>query len=510
MASPGAAPPNPTEITVVVKNPANLGSVDYTTRVPLSWTVGELKGRISSELDGNPPVSDHRLIFSGALLKDDTQTVQSVLGEKADLQMPQVFHLVTSASNPSTPSSSQATRRNPVTQNTSNDLNARVQQTRTTPTTPCTLVTPPTSQPIHNSSERTAVEGAQTNTSPWSNNPSTPQPPYTGVGANSPHVQNVYAAAYAAAFSTLSPGTPLPNHVGVFGFPGSPYFQSYLNQMPNQMQPFLNAGGQAGGQSHQPNQPLNRLPLAQAPGNNNNGVDFWGQRGPPAGLSPAAAEHAAAAARAIAEGDPARAAAAAAAAAAGGRPVRVMQFHIDLKLIMKLATLVFFVGQGASREKLVMYVLAATVAYMAQVGAFNGILRRIVGENNMGGGAGGRIERGDVNGNNGQGVHNRVGANGANNANARAAHGLPPRPPPGPRTTAVLPGMRQGMPTTWFGELKVALGGFLASLLPSWEPPELHRHPRANGGAPVNGGTAPPPPAPHRDPAPAVDRPHQD
>ena len=206
--------------------------------------------------------------------------------------------------------------------------------------------------------------------------------------------------------------------------------------MPNQMQPFLNAGGQAGGQSHQPNQPLNRFPLAQAPGNNNNGVDFWGQRGPPAGLSPAAAEHAAAAARAIAEGDPARAAAAAAAAAAGGRPVRVMQFHIDLKLIMKLATLVFFVGQGASREKLVMYVLAATVAYMAQVGAFNGILRRIVGENNMGGGAGGRIERGDVNGNNGQGVHNGVGANGANNANARAAHGLPPRPPPPPRTTA--------------------------------------------------------------------------
>jgi hypothetical protein len=38
--------------------------------------------------------------------------------------------------------------------------------------------------------------------------------------------------------------------------------------------------------------------------------------------------------------------------------------------------------------------------------------------------------------------------------------------------------MRDGMPTTWFGEAKVLVCGFLASLLPSWEPPELHRHPR--------------------------------
>ena len=47
-----------------------------------------------------------------------------------------------------------------------------------------------------------------------------------------------------------------------------------------------------------------------------------------------------------------------------------------------------------------------------------------------------------------------------------------------PRTAALLPGMREGMPRTWLGEVKVALGGLLASLLPSWEPPELHRHPR--------------------------------
>ena len=65
--------------------------------------------------------------------------------------------------------------------------------------------------------------------------------------------------------------------------------------------------------------------------NQNNQFDLWQGRGPPAGLTPEAAQHAAAAARAIAEGNPA-AAAAAAAAAAGGRPVRVVQFHVDLKV----------------------------------------------------------------------------------------------------------------------------------------------------------------------------------
>ena len=143
---------------------------------------------------------------------------------------------------------------------------------------------------------------------------------------------------------------------------------------------------------------------------------------------------------------------------------------------MKLASLVFFVGQGASAERLCLYTLAATFVYMAQVGAFNGIARLVLGENVL-------------NGNGGRNGGHNVGA-----AAARAAAGLPPLPPPGPRTTAILPGMRHGMPTSWFGEVKIVLGGFLASLLPSWEPPELHRHVRA---APAHG-------------APALGRPHQD
>jgi hypothetical protein len=190
-----------------------------------------------------------------------------------------------------------------------------------------------------------------------------------------------------------------------------------------------------------------------------------------AGVGPEAAAQVRAAIRAIRDGDPARAAAAAAAAAAGGRPVRVVQFHVDLKLLMKLATLVCFVGQGASRERLAAYALAAAFAYAAQVGAFNGIARRALGENARAAGAGEGNPRDGVGEGNPRDPRGGVAA-------ARAAAGLPPLAPAGPRTAALLPGMREGMPRTWLGEVKVALGGLLASLLPSWEPPELHRHPR--------------------------------
>ena len=189
------------------------------------------------------------------------------------------------------------------------------------------------------------------------------------------------------------------------------------------------------------------------------------------GVGPEAAAQVRAAIRAIRDGDPARAAAAAAAAAAGGRPVRVVQFHVDLKLLMKLATLVCFVGQGASRERLAAYALAAAFAYAAQVGAFNGIARRALGENARAAGVGEGNQRDGVGEGNPRDPRGGVAA-------ARAAAGLPPLAPAGPRTAALLPGMREGMPRTWLGEVKVALGGLLASLLPSWEPPELHRHPR--------------------------------
>ena len=98
----------------MVKNPANHGSADYTTTVPASFTVGDLKRKIASELEGNPPPSTQRLIYSGALLRDDEQSLLATLGS-ADVSAPAVFHLVTSHSNASTPSTSEAKRRDPAT-----------------------------------------------------------------------------------------------------------------------------------------------------------------------------------------------------------------------------------------------------------------------------------------------------------------------------------------------------------------------------------------------------------
>ena len=53
MSSPSATP-TPASITVIIKNPANNGNVDYSTEVPLGWTVGQLKFRIAREYVGNP------------------------------------------------------------------------------------------------------------------------------------------------------------------------------------------------------------------------------------------------------------------------------------------------------------------------------------------------------------------------------------------------------------------------------------------------------------------------
>ena len=58
-----------------------------------------------------------------------------------------------------------------------------------------------------------------------------------------------------------------------------------------------------------------------------------------------------------------------------------MQFHVDLKLVAKLAMTVFFLAQGSGYAATAMYVALATIVYFVQVGAFNPILRRLFGEN---------------------------------------------------------------------------------------------------------------------------------
>ena len=522
MASPDGTSPALSRITVVVKNPANHGSADYTTTVPASFTVGDLKRKIASELEGNPPPSTQRLIYSGALLRDDEQSLLATLGS-ADVSAPAVFHLVTSHSNASTPSTSEAKRRDPATK--------RPGPSRADASPNPPLPNPVDSPPPSASSSRSAprfVRDGTPGTMPGARGGGTPNTPGFSAtpDARDPLARAAYSAAYAAAFATLSPGTPVPTppgtsggQVGVFGF----------SERANAVLPWF-GGGQAPAPAPAPAQSAPgardapRLTGADAglpPGWRelvcDGAVYYWdtrtgattyarpddawapddregagderanGERGALSvardgardealveridGVGPEAAAQVRAAIRAIRDGDPARAAAAAAAAAAGGRPVRVVQFHVDLKLLMKLATLVCFVGQGASRERLAAYALAAAFAYAAQVGAFNGIARRALGENARAAGVGEGNQRDGVGEGNPRDPRGGVAA-------ARAAAGLPPLAPAGPRTAALLPGMREGMPRTWLGEVKVALGGLLASLLPSWEPPELHRHPR--------------------------------
>jgi len=443
---------------------------------------------------------------------------------------------------------------------------------------------------------------------------------YAGLG--SPHARSVYDAAYAAAFAALSPGGSAPSSgsgpdptasaasaVGVFGFPGSPAFDPFLDAAGRGLERVWGGEGYYGrgpspstregypggglffspprGYDHEyfPAPPARRDAAASAwpspatvrrhgaasngdfeisrPGvasrpyyfNPRRGETTWDPPGgsdPPGGrgdawdvvgavpalpadaasdasaamcdvyrnratgelttdpfsaaaaardsaraalaplanaLGPRAAPEAEAAliaaARAIADGDPAAAAANAAAAAAGGRAVRVMQIRVDVKLVAKLVALVCFLGQGASREKLALYVLCAACAYLVNVGAFAGLANRLRERNPpgarvpaRGGPAGvGPPERGAAAAGNEANGARRVFEGGGPGRERRGNGG-------GPRTRATLPGMRDGMPTTWFGEAKVLVCGFLASLLPSWEPPELHRHraaPRAGG-----------------------------
>lgn len=520
MASPARTSP-PTHITVVVKNPANHGSVDYTTSVPASFTVGDLKLRIASELEGNPPPSTQRLIYSGALLRDDAQGLLETLGS-ADLSAPAVFHLVTSHSNASTPSTSEARKRNPANDAGPSRADAGPLPLRMNPgESHAPSASTSASRSFPDGTPGTVpgtVPGTIPGTipgTPAAGDPATPGVFSAAPDARDPLAQAAYSAAYAAAFAALSPGTPLPappgtpgGHVGVFGFAeranATPRLTGNDAGLPPGWREVVRDGATYYWDTRTDATTYARPPGRWGPGpvggyadgerGARGGLDAGDERGGLVangenfgenfGIRPEAAAQFHAALRAIREGDPARAAAAAAAAAAGGRPVRVVQFHVDLKLLLKLATLVCFVGQGASRERLAAYVLAAALLYAAQVGAFNGVLRRALGENVAPGALPprdranqrNRDARGDVRG----GV-----------ADARAAAGLPPRTTPaGPRTTALLPGMREGMPRTWLGEVKVALGGLLASLLPSWEPPELHRHPRER--PPARAGAARP------------------
>lgn len=480
------SPSPPTAICLTIKN---LTKRDFTLgEVPLALTVGELKARIESEYEGNPPPNTQRIVYAGALLRDESAGLADVV-KASDLEAGAVvFHLVlpaeasSTASTPaSTPGATPASAREPGAE-TSTPSSAPSPADGRLPAQPGTP--PPAPRADQQSAyppqpEATPAFGFSNQpppatTQPGSSAPTTPgmtptvaayPPPYAGLGAHSPHVQAVYASAYAAAFNSLSPGgspapgapVAVPVPVPVFGFGGG-------WGAPGWGAPGWN-GAPGGYQQHgAPGQQQHHAVLAP------------GQQQPTTPTPPRfdlndPDQAARAVAQAVRDGDPVAAAAAAAAAAAGGRPVHVMQIHIDLRLIMKLAMIVAVASQGATNVRMAIYAAMAVVVYLFQTGAVAWVIRRFLPDildeqaDGMVGGMG------------------AVGGGGAGRAGGAAAPPPRRRPPQGPRTNAVLPGMRDGMPRSWFGEIKVLVCGFLASLLPSWQPPELYRHPRPGAAA---------------------------
>jgi hypothetical protein len=140
-----------------------------------------------------------------------------------------------------------------------------------------------------------------------------------------------------------------------------------------------------------------------------------------------------------------------------GARVRVIHIRIDLKLILKLAMMVFFMSQDASAAKTAMYVGVAILVYLQQTGALAPVARWITGNDNIGRNG---LERQNARRNGGEGRN----ADGAANedqaivAPFRATHAAG-------HTT---------MPTSYIGEIKIFVYSLFASIFPSWLPPRLH------------------------------------
>lgn len=145
-----------------------------------------------------------------------------------------------------------------------------------------------------------------------------------------------------------------------------------------------------------------------------------------------------------------------------GARVRVIHIRIDLKLIMKLAMMVFFLSQDASPLKVTMYVAMAVFVYLQQTGALAPVLRWLTGNDNIG--------RGEANHRGG----NRQGGNGAAANGNRAANAANDAQRFAIPTRVTRVAGHTTMPQTYFGEVKIFIYSLFASLFPSWLPPRLH------------------------------------
>ena len=140
-----------------------------------------------------------------------------------------------------------------------------------------------------------------------------------------------------------------------------------------------------------------------------------------------------------------------------GARVRVIHIRIDLKLILKLAMMVFFLSQDASAAKTAMYVGVAILVYLQQTGALAPVARWITGNDNIG-----------RNGLEGQNARRNGGE--GRNADGAANEDQPIVAP----FRATHAAGHTTMPTSYIGEIKIFVYSLFASIFPSWLPPRLH------------------------------------
>ena len=250
---------------------------------------------------------------------------------------------------------------------------------------------------------------------------------------SSPHLNALYHAAYHAAYASLSPNSastaPGPPPLNAHALDGG----LFNVQTPPHVAQFGTPGAWT-----QTDHRANARILAQAQNGNENHPDL------PPGLN-----------------------------IPPGARVRVIHIRIDLKLIFKLAMMVFFLSQDAPTSKLIMYISAAILVYLQQTGALAVIARWITGNDAIGRRGEAGANNGGANGNN-FGDMNGIRNDGDGNDEFFNNQGYVP-----PARATHAWGYRE-LPQSLFGEVKILLYSFLASIFPSWLPPRLHEAQRAH------------------------------
>ena len=145
---------------------------------------------------------------------------------------------------------------------------------------------------------------------------------------------------------------------------------------------------------------------------------------------------------------------------------RVRVIRIDVKLLLKLALIIFLFNQDGNSTRLTLMIGCAVVYYLYQMGAFGGWINVNINGNNV---------NGNNNNNGGVGGNRNVGGNENNNLDAGVAAAIEEieRNNMNNQRLEFLSNFLLRQPPGIRRELQTFLIGFFGSLLPSWNAPNL-------------------------------------